>query len=163
MKNIFLCLSCICACANTFETGPTKFSIQGDVPDIWDDLPEVMEYMRETEGVPAEVFETTVYLYPGYTDLKHPNKLAKCFYELDTGFIRARVTQSSAFTSCLPHEFAHRWVDVEDLDKDCKMANIHDCKGFKTTFRALKEKACQGGWLFTQNCEDYLNKLFAEP
>lgn len=140
-----------CGESREYVIGQTTVVIW-DYAEPWKDFPEVMRNLQKTNaGIPEELWSTRVHFYPAGIPLTGASEDALCYFRYADGEIRIRPTGDSTFQGCLGHEFAHRWVYLEKADKDCKQADVHQCKGFKERIWRLQKEICSLSW-------DYNNK-----
>lgn len=138
-----------CGEVKEFVIGQTTVRVW-DYAQPWQDFPEVMRelQLRYKDEIPEDLWDAEINIHPaGVPIFGTNNPHAVCYYrQADDKSIHLRPLGTNTFDGCLGHEFAHRWVDLYNLDDDCKEADIHNCKGFKEKLWEMQKAICPLSW-----------------
>lgn len=100
--------------APTMEVGKTRYYIAEEGAHLWPGTQEQTRFLQENaNAVPEEVWDTKIFVYATKGAL---GKDAQCYYYHFSENIDAIALEKDFSWSCIPHEFAHKWVDVLDVD-----------------------------------------------
>lgn len=130
---LLLALWAGCRQGYTFSVGPTVVTVDDFAEGVWPDLPEGLDAMQQA-GAPREAWDFELRVLPSWARLYKPNSACETF--LTRRLTRARVTGDSVADSCLPHEAAHIWREVEEKGA----GTLHD-ESFRQREDILREAA----------------------